>query len=116
MPFQAKNRREAIKTAKNAKNDPDLAMALALSRSMVEDEAEKRASREEKLLELGLDDIVEEDRKVQPLLLPLQSASGMDFFSFFRIDILNQALCIYWIYLKISVRFTKLYKLLIHSY
>ncbi|XP_069997155.1 microtubule-associated protein futsch isoform X1 [Penaeus vannamei] len=73
---EAKNRREAIKTAKNAKNDPDLAMALALSRSMVEDEAEKRASREEKLLELGLDDIVEEDRKVQPLLLPLQSASG----------------------------------------
>ncbi|XP_063605582.1 uncharacterized protein LOC134780689 isoform X2 [Penaeus indicus] len=73
---EAKNKREARKATKNAKNDPDLAMALALSRSMVEDEAEKRASREEKLLELGLGDIVDEDRKAQPLLLPLQSAAG----------------------------------------
>lgn len=80
MSFQAKNKRETKKAAKNAKNDPDLAMALALSRSMVEEEAEKRASREEKLLELGLDDIVDEDRKAQPLLLPLQSAAGMEFF------------------------------------
>lgn len=55
-------------------------MALALSRSMVEDEAEQRASREEKLLELGLDNIVDEDRKAQPLLLPLSSATGMRFF------------------------------------
>ncbi|XP_047496802.1 uncharacterized protein LOC125044265 [Penaeus chinensis] len=73
---EAKNKREARKATKNAKKDPDLAMALALSRSMVEDEAEKRASREEKLLELGLDDIVDEDRKAQPLLLPLPSAAG----------------------------------------
>ncbi|XP_066937260.1 LOW QUALITY PROTEIN: dentin sialophosphoprotein [Macrobrachium rosenbergii] len=56
--------------------DPDLAMAIALSRSVAEEEAEKRASEEEKLLALGLDHIVEEDRKVKPVvLLPYTSDS-----------------------------------------
>ncbi|XP_068215658.1 serine-rich adhesin for platelets-like isoform X2 [Palaemon carinicauda] len=56
--------------------DPDLAMAIALSRSVAEEEAEKRASQEEKLLALGLDNIVEEDRKVKPVvLLPYASSS-----------------------------------------
>ncbi|XP_045129212.1 structure-specific endonuclease subunit SLX4-like isoform X6 [Portunus trituberculatus] len=51
-------------------NDPDIAMALALSRSIVEEEVESRTSREEKLFALGMEDIVNEERKVKPVLLP----------------------------------------------
>ncbi|KAK7068815.1 hypothetical protein SK128_015732 [Halocaridina rubra] len=60
----------------SAKNDPDLALALALSRSMAEEEAENRALREEQLLALGLDHIVEEDRKSKPVFL-LPPANGV---------------------------------------
>lgn len=51
-------------------NDPDISMALALSRSIAEEELESRISIEEKLLSLGMEDIVDEDRKVKPVLLP----------------------------------------------
>ncbi|XP_063843388.1 uncharacterized protein LOC135090497 isoform X1 [Scylla paramamosain] len=58
-------------------NDPDIAMALAMSRSMVEEEVESRTSREEKLFALGMEDIVNEDRKVKPvLLLPPDAVSS----------------------------------------
>lgn len=50
--------------------DPDIAMAVALSRSIADEKMESRLSREEKLVALGLENIVEEDRKVSPLLLP----------------------------------------------
>lgn len=60
-------------------SDPDIAMALALSRSMVEEEVESRTSREEKLLALGLEDIVNEDRKVKPMVLPLLEPGNIIF-------------------------------------
>lgn len=65
-----KAKRNSKRFTRAAKEDPDLAMAMALSRSMAEEEAAARASREEKLLTLGLDQIVEEDRKAQPILFP----------------------------------------------
>lgn len=44
-------------------------MALAMSRSLAEEEALVRTETEEKLLALGLDHIVEEDRRTQPIVL-----------------------------------------------
>nr|XP_045626100.1 uncharacterized protein LOC123775188 isoform X1 [Procambarus clarkii]XP_045626101.1 uncharacterized protein LOC123775188 isoform X1 [Procambarus clarkii]XP_045626102.1 uncharacterized protein LOC123775188 isoform X1 [Procambarus clarkii] len=62
-----RNNKESVKISHK---DHDLAMALALSRSAAEEEAEMRSSREEKLLAMGLEQIVDEDRKMQPLIFP----------------------------------------------
>ncbi|KAK8736758.1 hypothetical protein OTU49_004635 [Cherax quadricarinatus] len=68
--YEDKVKKSAKQYIKGARKDPDLAMALALSRSVAEEEAVARASREEKLLALGLDQIVDEDRQVQPVIFP----------------------------------------------
>lgn len=52
-----------------------MAVALAMSRSLAEEEALERTKTEEKLLALGLDHIVEEDRKARPIVV-LSSAPG----------------------------------------
>ncbi|KAK4323755.1 hypothetical protein Pmani_005572 [Petrolisthes manimaculis] len=62
----AKVRLSRKRTKEN--DDPDVAMALALSRSLAEEEAQTRIETEKKLLALGLDNIVEEDRKTRPIL------------------------------------------------
>lgn len=59
--------------------DPDIAMAVALSRSIADEKMESRLSREEKLVALGLENIVEEDRKVSPLMLPPPDSGNATF-------------------------------------
>lgn len=44
-------------------------MALALSRSIADEKMESVLSREEKLLDLGLENIVEEERKISHMFL-----------------------------------------------
>lgn len=72
-----------VRNSKHERNqkDPDIAMALALSRSIAEENLESRVSREEKLLALGLEDIVEEDRKVSPMLLLPPDSGNTTFFT-----------------------------------
>ncbi|XP_042214441.1 uncharacterized protein LOC121861027 [Homarus americanus] len=65
-----KAKESTARSIRAAKADPDLMMALALSRSAAEEQVAKRAAKEEKLLALGLDQIVDEDRKAQPIIFP----------------------------------------------
>ncbi|XP_076054945.1 mutagen-sensitive 312 isoform X2 [Oratosquilla oratoria] len=57
------------KYKKGGTNDPEFQMAIALSSSLAQEEDHKRFVMEEQLVDMGLSNIVEEDRKTQ-LLLP----------------------------------------------